>query len=190
MARPIHPRKEIEEALRYAEEHGWRVEQGGIHAWGRIYCPYNDPECRCGEFCITSIWSTPRNASRPKRGQIYFSDLFLRHCEERSDAAVHPPLNRHGPSPLAMTASNESRAKPRPSRPPPAAEATPARIPSRAPRRRGASGAEIDPVVPPVGGEPPRRHGATADPSPRGWPPTSGLAPTSAFACLMMSGNR
>jgi len=29
MARPIHPRKEIEEALRYAEEHGWRVEQGG-----------------------------------------------------------------------------------------------------------------------------------------------------------------
>jgi len=63
MARPIHPRKEIEEALRYAEEHGWRIEPGGGHAWGRIYCPYNDPECRCGEFCITSIWRTPRNAS-------------------------------------------------------------------------------------------------------------------------------
>jgi hypothetical protein len=29
---------------------------------GRMYCPYNDRECRCGEFCITSIWSTPRNA--------------------------------------------------------------------------------------------------------------------------------
>lgn len=63
MARPIHPRKEIEEALRYAETHGWRVEPGGSHAWGRMYCPYNDPECRCGAFCVTSIWSTPRNAS-------------------------------------------------------------------------------------------------------------------------------
>jgi hypothetical protein len=26
-----------------------------------MYCPYNDRECRCGEFCITSIWSTPRS---------------------------------------------------------------------------------------------------------------------------------
>jgi hypothetical protein len=62
MKRSRHPKKEIEEAIRYAEEHGWRVEVGGSHAWGRMYCPYNDQECRCGEFCITSIWSTPRNA--------------------------------------------------------------------------------------------------------------------------------
>jgi hypothetical protein len=62
MARPRHPRKEIEEVLRYAEAHGWRVEVGGSHAWGRIYCPYNDNACRCGEFCITSVWSTPRSA--------------------------------------------------------------------------------------------------------------------------------
>jgi hypothetical protein len=60
--RSRHPEKEVEEAIRYAEEHGWRVEGGGSHAWGRMYCPYNDPECRCGEFCITSIWSTPRVA--------------------------------------------------------------------------------------------------------------------------------
>lgn len=31
-------------------------------AWGIIYCPYNDKECRCGAFCIASIWSTPKNA--------------------------------------------------------------------------------------------------------------------------------
>jgi hypothetical protein len=62
MKRCRHPKKEIEEAIRYAEDHGWRVEVGGSHAWGRMYCPYNDRECRCGEFCITSIWSTPRNA--------------------------------------------------------------------------------------------------------------------------------
>jgi hypothetical protein len=62
MRRNKHPKKEIEEAIRHAEDHGWRVKVGGSHAWGKMYCPYNDPECRCGEFCISSIWSTPRNA--------------------------------------------------------------------------------------------------------------------------------
>lgn len=61
MARKRHPKQEIEAALCYAEAHGWRVEVGGSHAWGKIYCPYNDKDCRCGEFCIASIWSTPRN---------------------------------------------------------------------------------------------------------------------------------
>jgi hypothetical protein len=61
MTRSSHPRKEIEAALKHAEEEGWRVEVGGSHAWGKIYCPYNDGECRCGEFFITSVWSTPRN---------------------------------------------------------------------------------------------------------------------------------
>jgi predicted DNA-binding transcriptional regulator AlpA len=55
MARSPHPKKEVEEALEHAEGQGWRVEVGGSHAWGRIYCPYNDEECRCGEFCITSV---------------------------------------------------------------------------------------------------------------------------------------
>lgn len=61
MARPRHPKKEIEQAIRHAESSGWQVEVGGSHAWGRLYCPYNDADCRCGEFCIVSIWSTPRN---------------------------------------------------------------------------------------------------------------------------------
>lgn len=34
MTRPTHPKKEIEEALRHAEGHGWRIEVGGSHAWG------------------------------------------------------------------------------------------------------------------------------------------------------------
>ena len=62
MSRKKHSKKEVEEALGYAEELGWKVEVGGGHAWGKIYCPYNDKECRCGEFCISSIWSTPKNA--------------------------------------------------------------------------------------------------------------------------------
>jgi hypothetical protein len=67
MKRSRHPKNEIEKAIRYAEDHGWRIEVGGSHAWGRMYCPYNDPECRCGEFCITSIWSTPQNVMNHAR---------------------------------------------------------------------------------------------------------------------------
>ena len=62
MARPKHSKPEVEAALRHVEDLGWRVEVGGSHAWGKIYCPYNDESCRCGEFCITSIWSSPKNA--------------------------------------------------------------------------------------------------------------------------------
>lgn len=60
--RKKHPKQDVENALQYAEEKGWRIEVGGSHAWGRMYCSHNDNDCRCGEFCITSIWSTPRNA--------------------------------------------------------------------------------------------------------------------------------
>ena len=61
MARKKHPRKEIEQALIHAEEQGWSVSPGGGHAWGKMYCPYKDQDCRCGEFCIASIWSTPKS---------------------------------------------------------------------------------------------------------------------------------
>lgn len=62
MPRTRHPKPDVEAALVHAERHGWRVVTGGSHAWGKMYCPWNDEYCRCGEFCITSIWSTPRNA--------------------------------------------------------------------------------------------------------------------------------
>lgn len=61
MARKLHPKPEVETAIRHAEKHGWTIKEGGSHAWGRMYCPYNDATCRCGEFCIASIWSTPKN---------------------------------------------------------------------------------------------------------------------------------
>ena len=60
MARSSHPKKEIEAALRHAESQGWRVEMGGSHAWGKIYCPYNDDGCRCGEF------ASPASGARRK----------------------------------------------------------------------------------------------------------------------------
>lgn len=67
MSRRAHPNKEIEAALRHAESHGWRVQLGGSHAWGKMYCPFDDQRCRCGEYCKTSIWSTPRNPANHAR---------------------------------------------------------------------------------------------------------------------------
>ncbi|WP_294899841.1 hypothetical protein [Tatumella sp. UBA2305] len=61
MARAKHPHKQIEQALQYAESHGWKIVVGGSHAWGKMYCPENNARCRCGEFCITCVWSTPKN---------------------------------------------------------------------------------------------------------------------------------
>lgn len=67
MARKRHAKAEVESALRHAESKGWRIEIGGSHAWGKMYCPYNDDTCRCGEFCIASIWSTPKNQGNHAR---------------------------------------------------------------------------------------------------------------------------
>jgi|SRR5690606_7972077 hypothetical protein len=86
MARPTHPKKEVEAALRYAESHGWRVEVGGHHAWGRIYCPFNDAECRCGEFCIASVWSTPKNPGNHARALCRVVDNCTRNRERHAAA--------------------------------------------------------------------------------------------------------
>lgn len=56
-----HPNKEINAAIEYAISKHWEIKVGGGHCWGKMYCPFNDEECRCGEFCVTSIWSTPRS---------------------------------------------------------------------------------------------------------------------------------
>lgn len=60
-----HPNKEIREALNYATQQGWTIRGAGSssHAWGMIYCPENNSDCRGGQFCITSIWNTPKNPS-------------------------------------------------------------------------------------------------------------------------------
>ena len=50
MARPRHPEREIEEAVAYAESHGWEFIRPGSHAWGilcnttpRLREPIRDP---------------------------------------------------------------------------------------------------------------------------------------------------
>jgi hypothetical protein len=64
-----HPDQSIEAALRYAEAAGWTVVLLGprAHGWAKLYCPHNDPDCRCREFCITVVWGTPRSPDNHAR---------------------------------------------------------------------------------------------------------------------------
>jgi hypothetical protein len=56
MARPVHPNKEIEAAILYAEWNGWRFVKTKGHGWCRLLCPSGTRE-----GCQISVWSTPRN---------------------------------------------------------------------------------------------------------------------------------
>ncbi len=59
MLRKKHPKKEVELAIQYAENHGWRYKEAGgsAHAWSRLLCPLENRE-----GCSMSIWSTPRDS--------------------------------------------------------------------------------------------------------------------------------
>jgi len=59
MARSRHPNKDIEKAVKYAEENGWTLIKGAGHCWGKLRCPQNKG-CRGGIYCSSSIWSTPK----------------------------------------------------------------------------------------------------------------------------------
>lgn len=55
--RPKHPNKDIEAAIRYAEDRGWDIRKstgGSAHAWGMMYCRF---AARGGHH--RSIYSTP-----------------------------------------------------------------------------------------------------------------------------------
>ena len=86
MTRSTHPKKEVEHALKHAEAKGWRVEQVGSHAWGKIYCPHNDDECRCGGVCITCVWSTPKNPGSHARALRRVVD----NCTASQVLQMHP----------------------------------------------------------------------------------------------------
>ena len=62
MARPRHPKKEIEEAVVYAESRGWDLIRSGSHVWGILHCPGRG---RGGHR--VSVYSTPRNPTAHAR---------------------------------------------------------------------------------------------------------------------------
>lgn len=88
MARRPHPRKEIEQALKHAEANGWRIKVGGSHAWGQMFCPYNDSTCRDGDFCMSSVWSTPTSTVRHARFLRRVVDNCTMHKQHHDDASL------------------------------------------------------------------------------------------------------
>jgi len=59
MTRKKHPDKDIEAAIQYAENMGWRFKESGAssHAWGKLLCPKHTREGH-----QLSIYGTPRNS--------------------------------------------------------------------------------------------------------------------------------
>ena len=59
-----HSNKHIRDAIRYAENKGWRVTKAGprAHIWGTLWCPQ-----RTREGCRIRVMSTPRNPERHAR---------------------------------------------------------------------------------------------------------------------------
>ena len=82
--RPRHPRKEIEAAVEYAIQCGWRHAKATGHAWGRLQCPWNDADCRCGTVYQISIWSTPKNPENHARQIIRLIDGCARKMNNKA----------------------------------------------------------------------------------------------------------
>jgi hypothetical protein len=74
VGRPRHPKKEVEEAIRYAlDEKAWTLEvrKGKGHAWGVLRCPAGEDKVR--------VWGTPRSPGDHAK-QIRQAALRCPHC--------------------------------------------------------------------------------------------------------------
>lgn len=79
-SRPKHPKAPVE-AIRYAEQLGWRVEVSKKgHGWGRLMCPL---ATRAG--CIIGVYSTPKNPenhARQIQNKIDSCDCAYQDCDD------------------------------------------------------------------------------------------------------------
>jgi hypothetical protein len=60
MARPKHPKPEVEEAVQYAESKNWTLKKMGH--WGRLFCPQADRD-----GCQVGVFGMPRSAGHHAR---------------------------------------------------------------------------------------------------------------------------
>ena len=67
--RQVHPIKEIDAAVQYAIERGWRLAPAGGHAWARVLCRHAERD-----GCRISVWSTPRVAENHARQILRYVD--------------------------------------------------------------------------------------------------------------------
>jgi hypothetical protein len=60
LKRPRHPKKEVEDAIQYAESKGWTLRKMGH--WGRLFCVHADRD-----GCQIGVNGTPRDADTHAR---------------------------------------------------------------------------------------------------------------------------
>jgi hypothetical protein len=60
MARPRHPKREVEDAVAYAEGKNWTLRKMGH--WGRLFCAHADRD-----GCQVGVNGTPKNAGAHAR---------------------------------------------------------------------------------------------------------------------------
>ena len=82
-ARPKHPKKEVEDAVAYAEAQGWTWLKVHGHAWGKLYCKHHDRD-GCTEF----VWPTPRSPGNHARQIRRAVDRCPHKEEAKSDEDV------------------------------------------------------------------------------------------------------
>lgn len=80
MARPKHPKPEVEEAVRYAEDLKWTWRKMGH--WGRLFCPKADQD-----GCQVGVNGTPKNAGNHAR-QVKRAIDRCPHHKEANDEDV------------------------------------------------------------------------------------------------------
>lgn len=80
-ARPRHTRKEVEEAVEYAESLGWVWKKQGH--WGRLYCPQADRD-----GCQIGVYGTPRNSVDHARQIFRAIDRCPHRQEDENDEDI------------------------------------------------------------------------------------------------------
>lgn len=59
-----HPNECIEEAIVYAKENGWKIEEtiNSSLSWGIMKCIFYDKKSREASYCQSAIWLSPKDA--------------------------------------------------------------------------------------------------------------------------------
>ena len=173
---PVFASEERSRGGAQACRNAWLARDGGrAHAWGKIYCPRRHDECRCGEFCITSVLEhaqeSGHHARLAARGRSLHRARPTRRAPRNSDGIhLHPEIpagqrcrghgRRHrasGRSRLRRRAGGHRLAGP-----------PGAGIHARGAQRRGAVGSALD-DAPRLARRPPDRSRAGPG-RPDGWP--------------------
>lgn len=84
MARSAHPKNELEQGSQACRGAGLELGRKGQSRFWEMYCPYNDKEFCCGEFSITSIWSTLKNPGNHANALQRVVDRCTTHRKSRN----------------------------------------------------------------------------------------------------------